>query len=189
MPLLQAMVSRAASFLAGVYQRTAPRALALARRILRDEADAEEVVQESFVTALRRTDFDPRRGSELTWVLCMVRSKALDRLRSQRARALQAGRGDLREHAVQPEPVGDLLATLCPRQRQMLELAYFEGLTHVEIASRMQMPLGTVKTGIRQGLGRLAALDASPPGEQPLREEDAAEEHDAEGCGAAKPTQ
>lgn len=144
----------------------------LAVRIVRNHADAEDVVQDVFVQAWRQASrFDPARGSIASWLLTMARSRAIDRLRRDRALTTRireaaiepgAGRGGIADSPEIEVLVGEetrrvrrALERLPVDQRAALELAYFEGLTHSEIASRLQQPLGTVKTRIRSGLLRL----------------------------------
>jgi RNA polymerase sigma-70 factor (ECF subfamily) len=145
-------------------------ALAVALRILRDRLEAEDVLQDAFVASvgLRQT-FDPRRGSELSWLLAIVKGKALDRLRSQKVRTSaadvlrQAPRADAREADPMAEAyMKRALSTLSAQQQTALNLAYFEGLTHVEIATRMGTPLGTVKSWLRAGIAQLGAAVNAP---------------------------
>jgi RNA polymerase sigma-70 factor (ECF subfamily) len=193
LPLLLAVVARAAAAadeallrrvaagepaaLRQVYDRCAPLALALAARILRSRSEAEEVVQDAFLEAWKRAkSYDARRGTALAWVLSIARSRALDRLRSRGSgdRAAQALQRE--DNAPVPLPIESAeqrqareriqaaLAALPAEQRAVLELAYFEGLTQTEIASRTGDPLGTVKTRCRLALEKLAGLlvEAAP---------------------------
>jgi RNA polymerase sigma-70 factor (ECF subfamily) len=148
-----------ASWCAELYARAAPAARSLARRILRDAPEAEDVVQDSFVAALGlRHRYDRLRGSETSWLLVIVRSKAVDRLRARRVRTSFAATHDGGAVvAVENDPnavarLNRALSGLPPRQRTALLLAYVEGLTQVEIADRMAAPLGSVKGWVRQGL-------------------------------------
>lgn len=134
----------------------------LALRILRDRAEAEDVVQEVFVQIWRQVErFDAERGSPQAWVCTITRSRALDRLRRRGARreesdeGLPAG-GDTPRHA-EAVAVRAALLELPLDQRQALELAYYEGLSQSEIAERLSTPLGTIKTRIRTGMQRLRA--------------------------------
>jgi RNA polymerase sigma-70 factor (ECF subfamily) len=154
-----------------LYDRCAPLALALALRIVRSRSEAEDVVQEAFLEAWKRAgSFDARRGSALSWVLAISRSRALDRLRA-RGSADRAAQEFAREEAApvqlpiesaeqrqERERIQAALAALPQEQRAILELAYFEGLTQSEIAARTGDPLGTVKTRCRLALEKLAGL-------------------------------
>jgi RNA polymerase sigma-70 factor (ECF subfamily) len=146
--------------LAEFYDRFAALVNALALRILRDTADAEDVVQEVFLQAWRQADrFDPARGTPEAWLCTIARTRALDRLRRRVSR-----REDPAEAAPAPAclprnvealAVREALQGLSQDQRRALELAYFEGLTQTEIAARLDEPLGTIKTRIRTAMIRL----------------------------------
>ncbi|MFN8570955.1 MAG: sigma-70 family RNA polymerase sigma factor [Gemmatimonadaceae bacterium] len=159
-----------------LYDRFGGMAYSLACAIVPDAADAEEVVAEAFAQMWRSaTSFDPSRGNVMAWLTMIVRSRALDLVRSQRrrARALdeavsmsdeseapgmstgirEADRGvELSEAQVL---VRRSLASLPVPQRTVLELAYFGGLSQSEIAERLNEPLGTVKTRMRAGMEKL----------------------------------
>jgi len=132
----------------------------LCLRILRDAAEAEDVVQEVFLQAWRQASrYDPQRGSPEAWLCTMARTRSLDRLRRRAARREEPGDKAPAATAV-PRPeetlaVRQALAALSVDQRAALELAYYEGLTQSEIAERLHEPLGTVKTRIRTALLRL----------------------------------
>ena len=168
--LVAAMQRRDADALAELYDRHAARLLGLAYRILGETGEGEEVVQEVFLYAWRSSgSFDSTRGSVLAWLLVATRSRAIDRIRTRRpvAAADASGRDpldDLRAPGdVEGESASREWETVCREairelpldQRQALELAYFDGLTHHEIAERTTTPLGTVKTRIRLGLMKL----------------------------------
>lgn len=161
-----------ASALAEVYDRHAGGVYALALRVLGEQGDAEDVVQEVFSQAWRfAARYDPSRGSLAAWLLVMTRTRAIDRLRGRKARPDRNPVADetilARVPAVASDPSSALsaaedavrvrraLADLPMLQRIAIELAYFEGLTQQEIAERLEQPLGTVKTRIRLGLLRL----------------------------------
>lgn len=146
----------------------------LALRILRSQSDAEDIVQEVFVQAWRTAArYDAVRGSVAGWLLMQTKSRAIDRLRARAARPESpdvdqaAGQADASAtpdvqvvRAEQAVRIREALDSLPLLQRTAIELAYYEGLTHTEIAEKLEQPLGTVKTRIRQGLMRLRdALD------------------------------
>jgi RNA polymerase sigma-70 factor (ECF subfamily) len=160
-----------------LYDRFSPTVLALAMRILRSRSEAEDVVQDTFVEAWKRAGtFDPRRGTAFSFMFAIARSRALDRLRSRGAesRATQAFAREEKgtvplpiesaEQRQDRERIQSALASIPPEQRSVLELAYFEGMSHTEIADRTGDPLGTVKTRCRLALEKLAGLlaEATP---------------------------
>jgi len=158
--LLRRIAEGDAEALGQLYDLYAGIVNALALRILRDAAEAEDVVQEVFVQAWRQgARFDPQRGRPEAWLFTMARTRALDRLRRRLARR-EAGEDGLPAGAAAPAPEAALsvrtaLAALSADQRQAVELAYYEGLTQTEIARQLGEPLGTVKTRIRTAMMRL----------------------------------
>jgi len=159
--LVARMAERDEAALTALYARHAPTLLALARRILSAEADAEDVVQETFVQVWRQAArYDPGRSSVTSWLVLIARSRAIDRLRGRRVAervVVEAGLAD-------PSPDTSLagernvffaergarirraLQALPAEQREVIELSFFRGLTQNEIALRTGTPLGTVKT-------------------------------------------
>ena len=134
--------------------------------VLRNEADAEDVTQTTFVAAWQgRETFDPDRGSLLGWLLAIARRKVIDRLRAaaRELRVADAVRALPEPVATEsgPERVVDRLlvahelALLPGEQRRVLELAFYDDLTHQQIAAVTGLPLGTVKSHLRRGMGRL----------------------------------
>jgi RNA polymerase sigma-70 factor (ECF subfamily) len=168
--LIERIESRDAEALALLYDRHAGRLMGLAHRILGDTGEAEEVLQEVYLHVWRAAaTFDPSRGPVLAWLLVATRSRSIDRLRSRRTgrsagtRSLEeapepASREDVEADAASHEWEAQcraVIAELPEDQRRALELAYFDGLTHQEIAARTATPLGTVKTRVRLGLMKL----------------------------------
>ena len=156
--------------LAELYDRHGRLVFSLALRILRDQGDAEDIVQEVFAQAWRQAArYESSRGNVIAWLLNLTRSRAIDRLRGRRARPdTAAGDPSTLELPDLSQPVDEQIALsteaariraavdeLSVLQRVAIELAFYEGLTHVEIAERLELPLGTVKTRIRQGLLKL----------------------------------
>ena len=152
------------------YDAFARTAFGLIRRVLRDPGAAEEVLQEVFWQIWREAaQYDPRRGSPEAWLLMRAKTRAIDKLRSIRRRE-RTFVAPVDEAVARPTGVGTerpggavedrglvqtALARLPAAQRQVIELAFFEGLTQSEIAARLGEPLGTVKTRARLGLERL----------------------------------
>lgn len=163
-----------------VYARCAGRAWAVALRVLSSRADAEEVLQETFLEVWRRArEFDPSRAGMETWVTTIARTRAIDRKRALGTVAriaedavhlpppVSSSPVDPSEVAVRGQDqarVAAAMRALPPDQRKVVELAYFEGLSQREIADRTGDPLGTVKTRARLALEKLAALLGDPSG-------------------------
>ncbi len=157
------------SAFADLYDRVAPRVYGLVLRILKDVHQSEEVTQEVLLQLWQTSDqFDPARGSVLSWVMTMAHRRAVDRVRSaassRRRDATDAVRtfqapvdvtADAAQASLEAATVRTALATLSRPQRQALELAYFGGHTHGEVSLLLGIPLGTAKTRIRDGLIRL----------------------------------
>ena len=155
--------------LAELYDRHGRLIYSLALRILRDQSDAEDIVQEVFSQAWRQAArYDASRANPIAWLLNLTRSRAIDRLRGRRARPDAAADAAALDLADLAQPIDEQIAIshqaariraavgeLSLLQRVAIELAFYEGLTHVEIADRLELPLGTVKTRIRQGLLKL----------------------------------
>lgn len=152
-----------------MYDRYAGLVNGLALRILRNTAEAEEVVQEVFVQIWRQAvRFDPGRGSVEAWISTIARTRALDRMRRRVSRREEPGEVPPGTAADTPKTVEALavrkaLDSLSEDQRKALELAYYEGLTQSEIAERLGEPLGTIKTRIRTAMIRLRDVLAPTP--------------------------
>lgn len=164
--------------LGALYDRHAPLVYKLTRTIVGGDADAEEVTADVFVQLWERGEsYDSGRGSFRAWLTTIARSRALDHIRSRRRRHdmhVKAARKDASGSAVDmasvPSPdqeahtsrirneLDHALGSLNPDQRRAIELAYFHGLTQSEIAERLGEPLGTIKTRIRDGMGKLRDL-------------------------------
>ena len=154
---------------ARLYDAMAARVYGLAVRVVRDPAQAEEVTQEAFLEIWRTASrYDVKKGSAVSWILTIVHRKAVDRVRSAEA----SSRRDTTYHqeSITPEHdstaeaatasmearrVRQALRTLTQVQQEALELAYFKGYTHTEVAALLDLPVGTAKTRIRDGLIRL----------------------------------
>ena len=149
-----------------LYDRYGKVVYAVALRVLQDAAAAEDVLQDVFLQLWRNPDaFDASRGSLAAWLSVIARHRSIDRLRQRRPETdieecvITSG-PDLRdetERALVVEKVRGALAEMNPDQRSALELAFFQGLTHSEIAEKTGEPLGTIKTRIRSGLQQLRA--------------------------------
>ena len=168
--LLGRIVRRDKEAFSLLYDRWAPVLFNFCVRILRDVGDAEEVLQDVFVQVWKDAHrFDPARGSAKTWLFTIARSRALDRWRSRKSvdkrvdaevplvevPAAKSGSG---ERSLLSQLVARQMGRLPAKEKAVLSLAYFEGLTQEEIASRLDEPLGTVKGRARSGLARLHAL-------------------------------
>lgn len=159
--LVRRIADRRQDALGALYDRYAPLLLALTRRIVGSQSDAEEVVQETLLQVWAQAGrYDPRRSSVATWLVLLARSRAIDLLRSRRVReraVTAAGDETQGVHASPEGPaavwyeerrsrVAAALSELPPEQRQVLELAFFGGQSQREIAEATGFPLGTVKS-------------------------------------------
>jgi RNA polymerase sigma-70 factor (ECF subfamily) len=169
--LLQRIAARDTAALGELYDRHSRLLFGLILRIIRDRAEAEEILQEAFVRVWTRIEtYDAQLAGPLPWIVRVARNCAIDRLRTRRVRAnvdAPATSGAV----VEAVPAADIqtpeaavmegeryrtltgaLASLPEEQRQLIEAAFFEGHTHSELARRFGLPLGTVKTRIRAGM-------------------------------------
>jgi len=168
--LVRRLLQRDVSAFEELYDRHSRLVYALVLRILQQATTAEEIVQDVFLQLWRNaSQYDRSRGPFVPWLLTLARNRALDQLRlkseRQRRREEQAeelppviaipdfeGALDEKRRAVR---VREVMSSLNPQQKRAIELAYFDGLTHTEIANALNEPLGTVKSWIRNGLLRL----------------------------------
>lgn len=172
--LMAAIRSGDAKSLAALYDRYSGVVFSLCLRTLGDHAEAEDLLIDIFFELWDRRDrFDPTRGRALAHILGLARSRALDRLRSRRTRQSRLPRAmddndpERQAPLSNEQPLADImlserrervataLNSLPADQRKAIELAFFDGLSHSETAERLEEPLGTVKSRIRQGLLRL----------------------------------
>ncbi len=155
--------------LAALYDRHARAAYSLAYRVMGERQAAEDLVQEAFLKVWRAAgSFRVERASVRTWILSIVRNRGIDELRSTASRRRTQDRVETQTPASQPseafaetwrnsqrEQVREALRGLPPEQLKVLELAYFSGYTHMEIAELLNLPLGTVKGRMRLGLKKI----------------------------------
>jgi RNA polymerase sigma-70 factor (ECF subfamily) len=153
-----------------LYQRTSPRLLGICSRMLPDRREAEEVLQEAYISVWQRsTSFDSTRANAMTWLVALVRNKAIDRLRQHSAGKVDPAvelediaDDDLTpalraERAQEYRRLEDCLAELELPQRRSIQEAFFSGLTYNALAEGAKVPLGTMKSWIRRGLLQLRA--------------------------------
>jgi RNA polymerase sigma-70 factor (ECF subfamily) len=154
--------------LAALYDRHSPAMLGLGLKLLKDRGEAEEILHDVFLEAWRRAgDYDPARGSVRTWLLLRMRSRCLDRIKSA-ARSRTAPVGEHLERVVGAAPaeaadradaqrVHGALADLPEEQRRILQLGYFAGLSCSEMATHLDIPIGTVKSRLHAAMTKLRA--------------------------------
>ncbi|NHC13822.1 ECF RNA polymerase sigma factor SigK [Motilibacter deserti] len=154
---------------AALYDAVAPRVLAVATRVLRDVAQAEEIAQEAMLDVWRSAPrYDASRGGVLSWVLTITHRRAVDRVRSEQAageREERAGVRDVQtphdevaeqvETRLEHAAVRDCLQSLSELQNEAIQLAYWKGYTYRQVAEVLAAPLGTIKARMRDGLIRL----------------------------------
>lgn len=154
---------------ASLYDLVAPRVLGLIRKVLIDHAQSEEVAQEVFLEIWQNaTRFEPGRGAASSWIMTMAHRRAIDRVRASQAgrdRDVRIGIRDIdtafdqvaesAEITIEHERVSRAMASLTEIQRQAVSLAYYGGYTQSEVADILSVPLGTVKTRLRDGMIRL----------------------------------
>jgi RNA polymerase sigma-70 factor (ECF subfamily) len=171
-PLIQRISAGEHDALAELYDATVVRVYAMAQLVLRNPADAEEVVCEVYTQVWQNpAAYRSERGSVLAWLVMICRSRALDRERRNRARSqrvsleesdeetpsTQPGPEDILELIQQGTAVHRALEKLTPVRRRLVSLAFFRGMSHIEIAEECGLPVGTVKSHIRRALVTLRA--------------------------------
>lgn len=183
---LRAMAAGDHGALARCYDLMGPVVFSLAVRMLRDHGAAEDVTQDIFIQIWRQSaNFDGSRGSPQAWLMTIARTRILDRLRSRKAGVVLKTVGEHLPDSPDAEDwpddlaithedavnVRQALAALPPEQKQVIDLAFFDGLTHAQIAAQLGSPLGTIKTRIRLGLIKIkeklqGTPDTAPPGQE-----------------------
>jgi RNA polymerase sigma-70 factor (ECF subfamily) len=152
-----------------VFDRTSAKLMGICLRILKDREEAEDVLQEVYVSIWSRAGtFDPGKASAITWLATIARNRAIDRLRSRRSRAGSAPVEEIMELADdrpdgfavvaakdEGERIHHCLSTLETKLQEMIRVAFFDGLSYSDLAARAGVPLGTMKSWIRRGLQRL----------------------------------
>ncbi len=153
--------------LGALYDRYAGLVYTTALRSLGDVTSAEDLTQDVFLTLMHSRSYDPKRGSLSSYLSLLTRSRAIDRIRARSVHHKYLHRWQQQSHSAEPSPmehasqqerhtlVRDALSQLTEQQRQVLELSYYQGQSQTEIANRLGVPLGTVKSWARRGLLRL----------------------------------
>ena len=152
-----------------LYDQIAPRVLGLIRRLLKDHAQSEEVTQEVFLEIWQNvTRYDSKKGGASTWIMTMAHRRAVDRIRASQSSRDRDSKVGIRDYSpaydsvaesvevtVEHERVEKALSRLTELQRQAVTLAYYGGYSHSEVAALLSVPIGTVKTRLRDGMIRL----------------------------------
>ena len=178
--LLARITKRERAAFEQLYTRYSNILYATAMKFLKEDADAQDVVQDVFIQIWDKAKlYDPAKGKPLTWALTMTRNRSIDRIRAIQRRTRL--RDDFEKETVADESAGirealsgvdasektqilrDAVARLSPEQRKVIDLAFFGGLTQSEIADRLGEPLGTVKARARRGLMKLKELLGEEP--------------------------
>ena len=158
---------------AELYEQSSPLLFPLALRILNNRDEATELLQDVYIEVWRKAgNFDQNRGSPMAWLITLTRSRAIDRVRASTSRgrtltdSLEQGRADdlpsdlpnpLETHATEElrTLVGEAFRDLPAAQQEALQMSFYEGLTHAEIAAKLDKPIGTIKTRIKLGMNKL----------------------------------
>jgi RNA polymerase sigma factor (sigma-70 family) len=168
--MIRRLIARDQAALSEVYQQFSGLVYSIALRVVQNATMAEEVTQDTFLKIWNQPEtWDPNRGKFVSWLLTITRYTAIDRLRLEKRRPMQDAveLDDLRmgKHGLMDDPtwqdgrvLRSLIERLPPDQVQVIELAFFEGMSHSEMAEYLSLPLGTVKTRVRLGLQKLKSL-------------------------------
>ena len=178
--LLARVAKRERAAFEQLYDRYATILYATAMKFLKEDADAQDVVQDVFIQIWDKAKlYDPAKGKPLTWALTLTRNRSIDRIRAIQRRTRL--RDDFEKETVVDESAGvrealsgvdaseksqilrDAVGRLSPEQRKVIELAFFGGLTQSEVADRLGEPLGTVKARARRGLMKLKEILGTQP--------------------------
>ena len=166
-PLLSGIAAGDRAALSTLYQRTSAKLYGICIRLLPSEADAQEVLQDIYLTVWRKAQlYDQAKASPITWLAVMARNKAIDRLRGRPTdtEPLEAAGDvpddnpsafDIVEQGEERERLANCLDELDPAHSAIIRAAFLDGLTYAELATRDAVPLGTMKSWIRRGLLRL----------------------------------
>ncbi|MEO5611939.1 MAG: sigma-70 family RNA polymerase sigma factor [Sphingomicrobium sp.] len=166
-PLIGSIAAGDRAALAALYQRTSAKLYGICVRLLPAEADAQDVLQEVYLTVWRKAGlYDQAKASPITWLAVMTRNKAIDRLRGKQLATdpLEAASDiaaddpsafDIVEQGQERERLAHCLDELEPQHAAIIRAAFVDGLTYAELAARDAVPLGTMKSWIRRGLQRL----------------------------------
>jgi RNA polymerase sigma-70 factor (ECF subfamily) len=180
MDLLARVAKRERAALEQLYDRYSNIIYATAMKFLKEDADAQDVVQDVFIQIWDKAKlYDPAKGKPLTWALTLTRNRSIDRIRAIQRRTRL--RDDFEKETVVDESAGvrealsgvdaseksqilrDAVGRLSPEQRNVIELAFFSGFTQSEIADRLGEPLGTIKARARRGLMKLKEILGTQP--------------------------
>ena len=172
--LFEGLLRKDVSSLTALYDRSSPALFGLACKILQDRSLAEDVVQELFIYIWEHADrFNRKRGNPMAWLMVICRNRCIDKLRSSAHRgrstpidetalsSVSDEAGDPADEVSQKELaicISNALGQLPEEQRLPIELAYFEGMSQSEIATKLRLPLGTTKTRVRLGMRKLRIL-------------------------------
>jgi RNA polymerase sigma-70 factor, ECF subfamily len=170
--LIEALHNRQQKALSIIYDRYSALVYSVAKKILNNDREAEDLTQDIFLSIWRRSNFDPKRGSLSSYLCLLTRSRAIDKIRARNTadKFVERWGKMITPESLEPTPlekadneerremVRSGLDKLPEHQRQVIDLLYYQSLTQAEIASRLNIPLGTVKTRSRQGLLKLTQL-------------------------------